>query len=373
MRIAIDANVLDASWGGIPKYVDRIVRELLRMGDEVDLLANTRHLSRSIEGAHEVGVRVKGRPVWREVFVPLWLARRRPDVLWAPESVLPRTLPVPAVVTVHDLATLRFVGTKPAREERRFRRIVRRSAIRATRTIAVSQTTAEDMRDLWGCNLEHVRVVPNGVDEMFQAGDRAAARKAVNARWGINAPFVLHVGSLEPRKGLDVLIDAAVRSRTEGGRWRVVLAGSSPGPTGRMLAEKARSSGVCDLLGPVAEAELVDLYRSAAVFAAPALYEGFGIAPLEAMASATPVVIAAGSGGLEEISGPGAIVVQERTAEAWQISIEAAMKRPAELLERGATLARRFRWPAVAAETREVLAEAASGAVKGSRPDRTPS
>jgi glycosyltransferase involved in cell wall biosynthesis len=218
------------------------------------------------------------------------------------------------------------------------------------------------MRDLWGFNLEHVRVVPNGVDEMFQAGDRAAARKAVNARWGINAPFVLHVGSLEPRKGLDVLIDAAVRSRTEGGRWR-----------GRMLAEKARSSGVCDLLGPVAEAELVDLYRSADVFAAPALYEGFGIAPLEAMASATPVVIAAGSGGLEEISGPGAIVVQERTAEAWQISIEAAMKRPAELLERGATLARRFRWPAVAAETREVLAEAASGAVKGSRPDRTPS
>jgi glycosyltransferase involved in cell wall biosynthesis len=373
MRIAIDANVLDASWGGIPKYVDRIVHELLRMGDEVDLLANTRHLSRSIEGAHEVGVRVKGRPVWREIFVPLWLARRRPDVLWAPESMLPRTLPVPAVVTVHDLATLRFVGTKPAREERRFRRIVRRSAIRATRTIAVSRTTAEDMRDLWGFELDRVRIVPNGVDEVFCEGDRAAAEQAVRTRWGIGAPFVLHVGSVEPRKGLDVLIDAAARARAEGGRWQLVLAGSSPGAIGNTIAAKARASGVCNLLGPVTEAELVDLYRGAAAFAAPALYEGFGIAPLEAMACGTPVVIAGGSGGLEEISGPGAILVGERTADAWQHAVEAAMKRPTELLERGARLARRFRWPTVAAETREVLAEAASGVVKSSRPDRTPS
>ena len=65
MRIAVDANVLEANWGGIPKYLDRIARELIGGGDEVMLLANTRQLERPIPGAHEVGIRIKGTPIWR--------------------------------------------------------------------------------------------------------------------------------------------------------------------------------------------------------------------------------------------------------------------------------------------------------------------
>jgi glycosyltransferase involved in cell wall biosynthesis len=364
MRIAIDANVLEAPWGGIPKYVDRIVAELLRGGDRVDLLANTRRLDRSIAGAHEVGVRVKGRAVWREAFLPLWLASVRPDVFWAPESVLPRLSPVPTVVTIHDLATVRFAGTKPEAAERSFQTTIRRSALAATRAIAVSQTTADDMRELWDMALDRLRVVPNGVDDVFTPGDREAARASVRQRWGVDAPFVLHVGSIEPRKGLDVLIDAAVRADGEGHDWRVVLAGST-GPLGVATAEKARASGVCDLLGKVDEDELLDLYRAAGAFAAPAIYEGFGIAPLEAMACETPAVIAGGSGGLEEISGPAAMVVHERTATAWQAAVMSALQRPPELIERGRALAARFRWSAVAAQTRDVLAEAAAERGRG--------
>jgi glycosyltransferase involved in cell wall biosynthesis len=121
----------------------------------------------------------------------------------------------------------------------------------------------------------------------------------------------------------------------------------------------ARASGACHLLGPVSEEELLDLMRAAGAFAAPALYEGFGIAPLEAMACGTPAVIAAGSGGLEEISGAAAIVVPERTPEAWRGALETALARPPELVERGLRHAARFRWPVVAAQVREVLAEAA--------------
>jgi glycosyltransferase involved in cell wall biosynthesis len=364
MRIAIDANVLDAPWGGIPKYLDRIARELLEGGDRIDLLANTRHLSRPIEGANEVGVRVKGRPIWRQVFLPAWLLAARPDVLWVPESILPRVSPVPSVVTIHDLATMRFAGTKPARDERSFQTTIRRSAARATRTIAVSGTTARDMGELWGFDVGAVHVIPNGVDDVFVAGDRGAARSAVGERWGVDTPFVLHVGSIEPRKGLDVLIEAAVRAHSQGADWRVVLAGSVA-PIGSQTAERAAQSGVCDLLGPVTEAELVELYRAADAFAAPALYEGFGIAPLEAMACETPAVIAAGSGGLEEVSGPGAIVVEERAPEAWQQALELAMTRPQELIERGTALAARFRWTVVAAQTREVLGEAAEQGRRG--------
>jgi glycosyltransferase involved in cell wall biosynthesis len=359
MRIAIDANVLGASWGGIPKYLDRIARELIAAGDEVDLLANTRHLERRIPGANEVGVRVKGTPIWREAFLPLWLRRARPDVFWAPESVLPRVCPVPAVVTIHDLASLRLPGVKPSGHEHRFRSAVARSARRAERVIAVSRATAADVEEHYGLDAEAVRVVPNGVDEAFSPADRDAAREAVRERWGVSRPFVLHVGSLEPRKGLDVLIKAAALAAREGAEWRLVLAGS-PGFDGERIEAAARASGACTLLGPVGDTELLDLMRAAGTLAAPALYEGFGIAPLEAMACGTPAVIAAESGGLEEVSGPAAIVVGERTAEAWRAAVERALEHPPELVARGIEHAARFRWPEVAAQTRTVFAEAAA-------------
>lgn len=359
MRIAIDANVLDGKWGGIPKYVDRIARELLELGDEIELLANTRRVHHQIPGAHEVGVKVKGLGVWRQGFLPLWLIGRRPDVLWAPESVLPRWAPVPTVVTIHDLASLRLAGIKSDPHVQGVRTDVARSASRATRVIAVSETTAADLEEQFGLGGHAVRVVPNGVDAAFTPGDRDAAREAVRDRWGLTAPFVLHVGALEPRKGLDVLIEAAALAARQGAPWRVVLAGM-PGFEGERIEAAARASGACDLLGSVTDPELVHLLRAADAFAAPALYEGFGIAPLEAMACGTPAVIAAGSGGLEEVSGPASIVVGERNPEAWRAALEQALKRPPELIERGLRHAARYRWPAVAAQTRAVLAEAAA-------------
>jgi glycosyltransferase involved in cell wall biosynthesis len=357
MRIAIDANVLDGKWGGIPKYVHRIVRELIADGDEVELLANTRGVHHAVAGAREVGVRVKGGAAWREAFLPLWLARARPDVIWAPESVLPRWCPAPSVVTIHDLAALRLAGVKSRDHERHFLTTVARSTRQATRVIAVSRTTADDVERHYGIGPESVRVVPNGVDDEFVPGGHEAARAAVRERWGVEGPFVLHVGALEPRKGLDVLIEAAVLAAGDGAPWRVVLAGM-PGFEGDRIAAKARASGACSLLGAVTDAELLDLLRAAGAFAAPALYEGFGIAPLEAMACGTPAVIASDSGGLEEISGPASIVVRERTADAWRRAIERALARPPELIERGLAHAAEFRWPVVAAQTRSVLAEA---------------
>jgi glycosyltransferase involved in cell wall biosynthesis len=358
LRIAIDANVLDGPWGGIPKYLSRIADELVAGGDELHLLANTRRLTRTVAGADEVGVRIKGRPIWREAFLPLWLARARADVLWAPESVLPRFSPVPTVVTIHDLAALRFPGIKPPHHVRSFETEVARSVRRATRTISVSETTAADVERYYGVGSERVRVVHNGVDEVFSPGDREAALAAVEGRWGIAGPFVLHVGSTEPRKGIEVLVQAMALAASQGAGWQLVLAGSS-GFGSQAVESAARAGGACHLLGPVSEEELLDLMRAAGAFAAPALYEGFGIAPLEAMACGTPAVIAAGSGGLEEISGPAAIVVAERTAAAWRDSLETALARPPELIERGLRHAARFRWPAVAAQVRDVLTEAA--------------
>ncbi len=357
MRIAIDANVLEGNWGGIPKYADRIAAGLAATGDEVFLLRNSRHPTHVVAGTRPVNVRVKGTVFWRNGFLPLWLKGFGIEVLWAPEGVLPWHPLVPTVVTVHDLAMLRFPGTKPDVHVRQYRRAVARSARRATRVIAVSQATSDDLRELWGLGGGTVRIVPNGVDDWLTPGDRTVAIGAVRERWAITTPFVLHVGSIEPRKGLDVLIDAAALASERGAPWRLVLAGAA-GFRGDEITARARASGACSLLGAVSEAELLSLYRAADAFAAPAISEGFGIAPLEAMACGTPVVIAGDSGGLEETSGAAAIVVRERTPSAWLDSLEEAIKRPQGLIDTGLRHAARFRWSEVTERTRAVLTEA---------------
>jgi len=352
LHIAVDANVLEADWGGIPKYVSRVVAELVARGDRVDLLVNRRKWQSPIAGANAVPLRLRGRGPWRDVRVPAWVLRHRPDVYWAPEGVLPRHPVAPAVVTVHDLAPLLFPGTKPPSVERAFRTTMPRSARAAARVICVSRVTAADVVSHWGVAEERIRVVGNGVDERFTPGDVAAARAEVGRRFGIVGPYVLHVGSLEPRKGLDPLLAAAT-----GAPWRLVLAGA-PGFDGERLLAAAHAAGAAVLEG-VGDDQLVALYRGAEAVAAPALYEGFGIVPLEAMACGTPVAAAAPAGALEEVVGDAAVLVRERTAEAWSAGLDEARERREELAERGLRRAAGFRWPDAAAATRAVLREAA--------------
>jgi glycosyltransferase involved in cell wall biosynthesis len=354
LHVAIDANVLEAAWGGIPKYLHRIAEELAAGGDRVDLLINRRGWTTTIPGAHAVNLRLRGRPLWRELAVPAWMLRHRPDVLWAPEGVLPRRGPLPGVVTVHDLAPLLLPGTKPPALEQEYRTSRPRSARSAARVICVSETTARDVADQWGVPRDRLAVVPNGVDERFRPGDTEIARATVRERYGVQGPFVLHVGSIEPRKGLEVLFSASA-----GADWTLVLAGS-PGFKGEGLVADASRAGAVLIRG-ADDDDLVSLYRAAEAVAAPALYEGFGIVPLEAMACGTPAVVAANAGALEEVSGAAAIVVADRDPEAWRAGIAEARRRRPELATTGLAHAARFRWPQVAAATRAVLVDAARG------------
>jgi len=175
LHVAVDANVLEANWGGIPKHLHRIASELVARGDRVDLLVNLRSWESPVDGANAVPLRLRGRGLWRDLAVPLWALRRRPDVLWAPETVLPRRIGVPTVATVHDLAPLLVPGSKPAAVEHQFRTAIPRSVRSATRVICVSEATAADVRKRWG--VDHLEVIGNGVDDRFVPGDPEAERR----------------------------------------------------------------------------------------------------------------------------------------------------------------------------------------------------
>ena len=253
------------------------------------------------------------------------------DVLHCPTFRAPVRSPVPVVVTLHDLAVLRHPGTFNQWTRFYSRLAVPRVARAARLLIAVSEFTRREIVELLGVPAERIRVLPNGVGDPF-VPHGAASR----------GDYVLAVGTLEPRKNLALVQQAARALAVE---LRVV---------------GARGWGGVEVdgwLGRVSDEELARLYRGARCLVYPSLYEGFGIPVLEAMACGTPVVTSA-RGATEEVAGGAAVLVDPHDPAAIANGIEEAAARRDELRARGFERAAQFTWERVAAETWAVYEEA---------------
>ena len=228
---------------------------------------------------------------------------------------------VPVVVTVHDLALLRHPEAfRPW--HRTTGQLALRSAVRAADAIvAVSEFTRDELVDLLGVPEERIRVVRNGVEPIFSAGGPRA-----------EGDYVLAVGTLEPRKNLARVVEAA---RLAGVDLRVVGAAGWGG------------EDVPGWVGRVPDEELARLYRGARCVLYASLYEGFGLPVLEAMASGVPVVTSRG-GATEEVAGGAAVLVDPRDPQAIAAGVHEATRRRDELIPRGLDRAREFTWSAAA-------------------------
>ena len=257
------------------------------------------------------------------LWYPVGIARaaRRLDVLHCTTFRGPVRSQVPVVVTVHDLALLRRPEAfRPW--HRTTGRLALRSAVRAAdAVVTVSEFTRSELVELLHVPAERVRVVPNGVDAVFSPDGPAA-----------DGDYVLAVGTLEPRKNLARVVEAARRAGVE---LRVV---------------GARGWGGVEVpgwVGRVSDEELARLYRGARCVVYASLYEGFGLPVLEAMASGTPVVTSAG-GATEEVAGGAAVLVDPLDVEAIALGLAEAERRRDELVPLGLEQARSFRWSAAA-------------------------
>ena len=268
---------------------------------------------------------------------PRLLARRARglDVLHCPTYRAPARSSVPVVMTVHDLAVFRFPEAFGRWTRAYSRRAVPRAARAARLVLTVSEFTRREAVELLGLPPDRVRVVPNGVEPVFRPDGDAEP-----------GDYVLAVGTLEPRKNLPRLAEAARRLGVE---LRVVGArgwGDVP------------LDGVT-LLGEVGDEELARLYRGARCLAYPSLYEGFGIPLLEAMACGTPVVTS-DRPGTAETAGGAAVLVDPLEAEAIAAGIEDAVARRDELRALGVARAEAFTWERAAALTAAAYREAAA-------------
>jgi glycosyltransferase involved in cell wall biosynthesis len=329
----------------------------LTVGMDVTPLAQTRAgTARYINGllrefAGRVDVEVRpiafggGARAWNLPRDALWYpfvlgaGRRRHEVLHCPTYRGPIRPSVPLVVTVHDLAVFRHPRTFNRWSRTYGPLVVPRVLHAASRVIAVSEFTKQELIDLLSVPAEKIRVVRNGVDETFTRAGPAA-----------DGDYVLAVGTLEPRKNLPRI---AAATRRTGLELRVV------GARGWGDVDVDVSGDGVRWLGDVPDDELARLYRGARCFAYASLYEGFGIPVIEAMACGTPVVTSRG-GGTEEVADGAAILVDPLDPTDIATGIERAVLQREELVRRGRERARAFSWRAAADATVEVYREAAA-------------
>jgi len=308
---------------------------------------------------------INRRRFWTHTGLRAALKRNPPDVLFVPAHVIPwpTAFGVPSVVTAHDLGYLHYPDKHPLFARLYLDWSTRHSASIARRVIAVSQATAQDLVALNGVPRDKIRVVHSGIDEMLQPVVDESVLEDLRQRLGIGGPYILHVGSIQPRKNLTRLVDAfqQIMDTVEG--LRLVLAGR-PAWGDKSLLEHIERLNLGDrivLPGYVPDEDLAALYSGASVYAFPSLYEGFGFPALEAMACGTPVVCA-NTSSLPEIVGDAALTFAPTDVAGQAAALQRVLTEPdlrARLVERGFERARQFTWESAARETLAVLQEAA--------------
>ncbi len=307
--------------------------------------------------------RPAARAVWEQAALPILARRAGVDVLHGPVNVLPLLATCPTVVTVHDLAFLRRPDLVPTGRRRYFAALAGASVRRAARVIAVSESTRADIVGYLGVRPEKVVVTHLAADDGFRpvTGD---ALVAFQAEQGLVRPFVLSVGTIEPRKNLPALL-RAFGSLAEELPHDLVLLGAEGWMGGPIRAAwlelPAATRERVRFVGFAPARALPAWYSAAAVLAFPSHYEGFGLPPLEAMSCGTPVV-ASNTSSLPEVVGDAALTVDPDDDAALAAALRRVLTEPAlaaDLRARGLARARRFSWAATAEATVAVYREVA--------------
>ncbi|HEU5423624.1 MAG TPA: glycosyltransferase family 1 protein [Nitrolancea sp.] len=372
VRIAVLAHLLNFQPGfrqaGVSRYIERLLAALPAAAPEDEIVVFAGRGATKATAAFDPALRwlpsrlPTERPgvriLWEQFAAPPALARERIELVHAPVNVAPVLAGRPAVVTVHDLAFLRYPEQYPGTKQRYLRWMTRRSVEHAARVIAVSEHTRRDLLNFYHVAPERVVVVPNGVGPEFRPGDDPAEARALRATHNLPDEFVLFVGTLQPRKNLLGLLRAWARVETAA---PLVIVGA-PGWQYQPIFDEVRVLGIGErVIFTGYSGDLASWYRAATVFVYPSLYEGFGLPVVEAMACGTPVVTSNVSS-LPEVAGDAALMVDPTDQDALAGAIARLLESPelrATLRERGLARAAAFSWERTARETVAVYHSAA--------------
>ena len=370
MRIAIDARKLRDY--GIGTYIRNLLRHLARIDTKTEYVVLCQEADRAFaaelgENFRAVPERSRAYSVREQVAIPLDLRREGADLFHAPHYVLPPLTPCRSVVTIHDCIHLRFPQYLPSRLGYAYARSSLWVAThRSARVLTVSEASKRDILRYFRVPESKVQVIYNAIDERFHEEPAADEVMRVRERYQLNDPFILYAGNIKPHKNLERLIEAFhIIRRGELEHVKLLIIGDeiSKYATLRRSVHRYKLHKHVRFFGFVPDATLAILYRLARVFVFPSLYEGFGLPPLEAMASGTPVITSNVSS-LPEVAGDAAMLIDPYEPDA----IAGAMRRVLlddrlrdDMRERGLARVREFSWDRSVRRVRDIYEEVLAG------------
>lgn len=349
VTVALDLRLASYRGGGISRYA-RDLYTGLALQDEVTVVPL--RASRDPD-AEQGAIRLRTPPHHRferrALGVELRLSGARIDVYHTPDFIVPARLHVPAIATVQDLAFLHWPEDLTA-ESLRYYRQLDHSARDTAAWITPSEWTATDLSTAYGISRESIHVIPLGIPlDLFSL--------PVPAR-DSRRSFILAVGTIEPRKRFDLLLDALEHT---GDQIHLMVVGQ-PGWNTEAVQARLRLHPHVTWLRSAGDAELQRLYHEAIALALPSRAEGFGLTAVEAMAAGTPV-ISSGGGALLEVTGDAALTVERQSPESWAEAMLSVVT-DTDLWERlsanGRSRAAEFSWDRTARETLAVYRSVAS-------------
>lgn len=372
LRIVIDARRIRDF--GIGTYTRNLVRSLARIDhfNQYNLIARPEDLDAfpPLGSNFELAAFPAPAGPLGPVASRLFLARFSAHLYHLPYNVVPSWMPGPYVVTVHDVSNLLYGQQEGLLQSWRIYR-ANRGLRRAAQVVAVSAATQRDIINLLGIPQNRIRLIYSAPDPLF-TGPRASAieRAHMLERYQIQYPFLLYAGTIRPYKNIPRLIEAfaALRGELEQDSayhdLRLIIIGDevSRHPDVRRTVIRNRLENFVRFLGFVPIETLRLFYQAALAFVFPSLYEGFGLPPLEAMASGTPVITSAVSS-LPEAAGDAAMLVNPENV----FDIARGMREVlfdnrlrATLIEKGLRRAATFQWDRTAEQTLEVYQRASN-------------
>ncbi len=347
INLAIDARPLSLQPTGIGRYTEEILSRLQTQVDcslfsDKNIITQLKNVRLyPFSGAH-IPRRLKKSVLWQQLLLPKTLRQSRCDLFWSPRHHLPLLgcKKVPMVLTIHDLVYRKMPETMKRSNWILEKLLLAASVKRADHVIAISQATRQSLIEELKTPEHKISVIHSGYFQIPAVSAQARAK-----------PYILFLGTLEPRKNIERLVDAYLGlPQYLQDEYDLVLAGGR-GWKSETLFSKIATSPHINALGFVNDIEAATLLRNATCFAFPSLYEGFGLPILEAMAAGTPV-LTSNDPACVEVSGDAALHVDSLSVESishhLQTLLEDAHLRQS-LVQKGFENIKRFSWDTAAA------------------------
>lgn len=361
MRVLIDGTTLLLRSAGVKNYVYHWIAALWQIAGRQTIavfpyLDSIGDLSHETSPVNRAGTwarigwvlfsNIRGNPA-------LSLAIRDVDVFHASLHVANPPSSAALTGTLHDFTCSLMPETHTAVNVQATLRYAERLKKRARRVIAVSAQTKSDAVRLMGFDPERIDVIHHGVDDAYRSVAPDDIER-VRAAYRLIKPYILFVGTIEPRKNVDLLLDAYAQLRpSTRDEFDLVVVGPKGWSSGPTIARLTSGLQGVRYLGYVPEQDLPAVTAGAAVFIYPSLYEGFGFPVAQAMAAGTPVITSNVSS-LPEIAGDDAVFIDPRSLSGMAAGIERVLLAPTlarDLAERGRARAERYTWERCARES----------------------